>query len=82
MGGAASCEVYFLYGTDSNALTIQTTPLTMTNTGEFTTTLTDLTSNTTYFYKAVAENDADTWSGFILSVTPGQFMAYGWNNYL
>jgi hypothetical protein len=72
MGGAASCDVYFLYGTDSNSLNIQTTPITMTNTGEFSTTLTDLTSNTTYFFKAVAENDADTWSGIILSATPGK----------
>lgn len=72
MGGAATCDVYFLYGTTSNALTMQTTPITLSNTEDFSTTLTDLTSNTTIYFKAVAENDADTWAGFILSATPGR----------
>lgn len=72
MGGASSCTVYFLYGTDQNSLNLQTTPETMTNTGVFSATLSSLITNTTYYYKAVAENDADTWSGLIFSVTPGQ----------
>jgi hypothetical protein len=72
MGGVSSCIVYFLYGTDENALNQQTTPENKTAVGPFTASLTSLTTNTTYYYKAVAENDADTWSGDILSVTPGQ----------
>lgn len=44
----------------------------MTATGEFTATLTSLSTNTTYYYKAVAENDADSWSGLILNATPGR----------
>ncbi len=72
MGGAASCTVYFLYGTDIQSLNQQTPPVTMTSVGTFNAPLTSLATNTTYYYKAVAENDADTWSGIILSVTPGQ----------
>ena len=72
MGGAPSCDVYFLYGTDKNALDKKTTPETMTAIGTFEATLIGLITNTTYYYKAVAENDADTWSGLILSVIPGQ----------
>lgn len=72
MGGASSCTVYFLYGTDENALTTQTTPQTMTATGFYETELNDLTTNTTIYYKAVAENDADTWAGLIYKVTPGR----------
>jgi len=72
MGGASSCTVYFLYGTDQNALNQQTTPETMTTIGTFQATLISLVTNTTYYYKAVAENDADTWDGDILTVIPGQ----------
>jgi hypothetical protein len=72
LGGASSCTVYFLYGTDINALNEQTTSENMTDTGAFSATLTSLTTNTTYYYKAVAENDAGTWAGIILKVIPGQ----------
>ena len=72
MGGASSCDVYFLYGTDQNSLNQQTTPETMTTIGTFQATLISLVTNTTYYYKAVAENDADTWDGDILAVIPGQ----------
>lgn len=72
MGGAPSCTVSFLYGTDPNALSLETTPEVMTAIGQFDASLTDLVTNSTYYYKAVAENDADTWSGLILSVIPGQ----------
>jgi hypothetical protein len=44
----------------------------MTAIGTFDASLTSLITNTTYYYKAVAENDADTWGGLILSVIPGQ----------
>ena len=72
MGGASSCTIYFLYGTDENALNQQTTPENRTVVGPFTASLTNLATNTTYYYKAVAENDADTWSGIPLAVTPGR----------
>ena len=72
MGGAHSCDIYFLYGTDQNALDKKTPPETMTAIGTFNASLTSLITNTTYYYKAVAENDADTWGGLILSVIPGQ----------
>jgi hypothetical protein len=72
MGGASSCTVYFLYGTDQNALNQQTTPEIKTAVGPFSTPLTGLITNTTYYYKAVAENDADAWAGIIRHVTPGQ----------
>ena len=72
LGGAPSCEVFFLYGTDQSALNLETTHEIMTDTGSFSATIDSLTSNTTYYYKAVAKNDADTWAGVILSVTPGQ----------
>lgn len=76
MGGAASCIVYFLYGNDENALDEKTTPETMTETGFFSASLTDLVTNKTIYYKAVVENDADTWAGFILKTTPGQPVVY------
>jgi hypothetical protein len=76
MGGAAFCTVYFLYGTDENALNKQTTSQNMTDTGLFSASLTALTTNETIYYKAVAENDADTWSGFVLKTTPGQPVVY------
>ncbi len=72
LGGVSSCEVFFLYGTDQNALDLKTTNEIMTDIGSFSSTITSLTSNTTYYYKAVAQNDADTWEGIILSVTPGR----------
>jgi hypothetical protein len=72
LGGAPSCEVSFLYGTDKDVLNIQTPQHTMTATGEFTATLTNLSTNTTYYFKAVAENDADSWTGLILNATPGR----------
>jgi hypothetical protein len=72
MGGAPECTVYFLWGTDQNALNKQTTPETMTNTGIFSATLSSLTTNVTVYFKAVAENDADAWAGIIRAVTPGK----------
>jgi hypothetical protein len=72
LGGATLCDVNFLYGTNQNVLDHSTPHQNMTMTGPFSATLTDLTTNTTYFFKAVAKNDADVWVGLILSVTPGQ----------
>jgi hypothetical protein len=72
LGGATICDVNFLYGTNQNVLDYGTPHQNMTMTGPFSATLMDLTTNTTYYYKAVAKNDADFWVGVILSVTPGQ----------
>ena len=72
MGGAASCEVFFKYGTDPDNLDMETPKETMTSTGDFNYELTGLSSCQTYYYRAVAENDADTWGSiFYLGVTPG-----------
>ena len=72
LGGASVCDVNFLYGTNQNVLDQGTPHQNMTLAGPFTATLTDLTTNTTYYYKAVAKNDADAWVGAILAVTPGR----------
>jgi hypothetical protein len=61
MGGAASCEVYFIYGTDPDHLDMETTHQTMTSTGNYNLELTGLSSCQLYYYRAVATNDADTW---------------------
>jgi hypothetical protein len=72
MGGAATCEVFFEYGDDENHLDMETTPEIMTSTGDFEAMISDLESGTTYYYRAIAENDADTWVGLIFSITPGK----------
>ena len=61
LGGASSCEVFFKYGTDPNNLNMETTPETMTSTGNYNAELTGLTSCQKYYFRAVAINDADTW---------------------
>ncbi len=72
MGGAASCEVFFRYGTDPDNLDMETPHEEMTSTGDFNFEITSLSSCQTYYYLAVAINDADTWDSFyILQVTPG-----------
>jgi hypothetical protein len=72
MGGAASCEVFFRYGTDPDNLDMETPHEELTSTGDFNYEITGLTSCTTYYYRAVAINDADTWDSiYIFQVTPG-----------
>ena len=67
MGGAVECEVFFRYGTDPNNLDMETPKEVMTSTGDFNYEITGLTSCQTYYYRAIADNDADTWSSaFIL----------------
>ena len=60
LGGAADCKVFFRYGTDPDNLDIETPKQTMTSTGNFDYEITGLTSCVTYYYRAYAENDADT----------------------
>ena len=72
MGGAATCEVFFRYGTDPDNLNMETPHEEMTSTGDFNHEITGLSSCQKYYYRAVAINDADTWDSFyILQVTPG-----------
>ena len=72
MGGAATCEVFFRYGTDPDNLDMETPHEEMTSTGDFNYEITGLSSCETYYYRAVAINDADTWDSFyIFQVTPG-----------
>ena len=72
MGGSATCEVFFMYGTDQDLLDKSTPHVNLTETSKFNATLFGLTTNVTIFYKAVAKNDADTWTGVILSFAPGR----------
>lgn len=70
--GGANCKVFFRYGKDINDLNMETTKEIMTSTGDFEAEITGLTSCQTYYYRAMAENDADTWSSvLILKFTPG-----------
>lgn len=72
MGGAADCKVFFRYGTDPDNLDMETPKETMTSTGDFNYEITRLTSCQIYHFRAIAENDADTWDSFYrLSFTPG-----------
>jgi hypothetical protein len=72
LGGAATCDVFFRYGTDPDNLDMETPREEMTSTGDFNYEITGLTSCQTYYYRAVAINDADTWDSFFtLQVTPG-----------
>ncbi len=72
LGGAVSCEVFFEYGDDENYLGEETEPQILTSTGEFSAEITGLSSCTTYYFRAVAKNDADTWVGLKFKVNPGQ----------
>jgi hypothetical protein len=72
MGGAAECNVFFRYGTDQNNLDMETPKEVVTSKGSFNYEITGLSSCETYYYRAMAENDADTWSSlYIFHVTPG-----------
>jgi hypothetical protein len=61
LGGADTCNVHFIYGTDPDNLNLETDKQTMTSTGDFNFELTGLTSCQKYYCQAVAQNDADTW---------------------
>jgi len=72
MGGATTCDVFFGYGTDPDNLNMETSHEIMNSTGDFNYEITGLTSCQTYYYRAVAVNDADTWDSiFIFQATPG-----------
>jgi hypothetical protein len=72
LGGAPSCQVYFRYGTDPDNMNQETTKQTMTSTGKYNFEVTGLTSCETYYYKAVATNDVDTWDSiFTLNFQAG-----------
>jgi hypothetical protein len=75
LGGAASVEVFFRYGTDVDNLNMESSHQTMTSIGKFSSTISSLTSNVTIYYKAVAVNDADTWDGLIFNFIPGRPIA-------
>lgn len=73
MGGADSCEVHFIYGTDPDNLNMESNHEIMTSTGDFNAELTSLSSCQKYYYKAVATNDADTWVSNALLYTIREF---------
>jgi hypothetical protein len=72
MGGAATVDVLFEYGEDPGSLDMEAGHQTLTELGEFSTTLDDLESCTKVHFRAVAVNDADTHQGQISQVTPGE----------
>ena len=61
IGGADSCEVFFRYGEDKDFLDMETDHQIMTSICDFNAEITGLSSCTTYYYRAYAINDADTW---------------------
>jgi len=71
LGGASTCDVWFEYGEDENYLGEETEPQTMTSTGDFNAVISDLDSCKTYYYRTIAQNDADIWVGLKFKVTPG-----------
>jgi hypothetical protein len=71
MGGASTCEVFFRYGEDKDNLNIETSHENLSTIADFNAVIIDLTSCKTYYYQAIAINDADTWAGLIFEVTPG-----------
>jgi hypothetical protein len=73
LGGASQCEVFFRYGEDKDFLNLETEHLIMTSTGDYNAELTGLSSCTTYYYRAVGINDADTW---ISSIWPDDIRAF------
>jgi len=71
LGGAETCEVFFEYGIDQEYLDMETEHQTIDEIGSFNAEITDLESCTTYYYRAIARNDADIWIGAKFTVQPG-----------
>ena len=59
LGGAASCNVWFEYGTSSN-YGYQTSPKKMNSMGNFNDVIVNLNQNTIYHFRAVAQNGGGT----------------------
>ena len=65
-----STQTYFEYGTSSSSLNNSTASVYQSNTfGNFTDSIYNLSSNTTYYYRAVTINSAGTTKGSILNFT-------------
>ena len=73
-GGSASTNTWFQYGTSSSNLNLSTSPVAEgTGSGSMAATLTGLTANTTYYFRAMAQNSYGTDTGSTLSfVTTSQ----------
>ncbi|GAH97799.1 unnamed protein product, partial [marine sediment metagenome] len=69
LGSFTSLDVSFEYGTTSGALDNETSPEEMSETGTFSAALTDLSPDTTYYFKAKAEGDGTISYGDELSFT-------------
>jgi len=78
MGGAESCDVWFEYDEQDsdesppNHYGFSTDPQTKTSTGEFSSLVGDLKSNTTYYFRAVASNDVGKDYGLRLNFTTSE----------
>ena len=69
LGSFTSVDVSFEYGTTSGALDNETSPEEMSETGAFSAALTDLSPDTTYYFRAKAEGDGTISYGDELSFT-------------
>jgi len=69
MAGAQNCQVWFRYGTNSSNLTSKTEGYNKTSRDKFSERVTDLESNTTYYYRAYVSTDVGTDSGATLNFT-------------
>lgn len=70
---AYGCTAYtsFNYGTNPNALTMRTNEVARTGTGSMAQSLSDLSTNTTYYYQAVVRNCVGTTTGTVRPFTTG-----------
>jgi hypothetical protein len=67
MGGTSTCNVWFEYGLTDDNLNMETSEQLITSVGLFNSTIGSLSQNTTYYYRAGANNGYCTDYGSIKS---------------
>ena len=66
MGGTQSCEVWFEYGLSGDNLEFSTEPITLTSVDDFSISVSGLSSYTTYYFRAKADNGICVGAGSII----------------